>query len=42
MRRSAILTLAAVLQAGCFVHVEKVADATAAFREARQVLVWLR
>jgi hypothetical protein len=35
MRRSAILILAAVLQAGCFVHVEKVADATAAFREAR-------
>jgi hypothetical protein len=35
MRRSAILILAAVLQTGCFVHVEKVADATAAFREAR-------
>lgn|SRR5687767_2478647 len=35
MRRSAIVILAAVLQAGCFVHVEKVADATAAFREAR-------
>jgi hypothetical protein len=35
MRRSAILILAALLQAGCFVHVEKVADATAAFREAR-------
>ena len=35
MRRSAILILAAVLQAGCFVHIEKVADPTAAFHEAR-------
>jgi hypothetical protein len=35
MRRSAILVLAAILQAGCIVHVEHVADATAAFREAR-------
>jgi len=35
MRRSAILILAAVLQAGCLVHVEHVADPSAAFREAR-------
>ena len=35
MRRSAILVLAATLQAGCIVHVEKVADPTAAFRQAR-------
>ena len=35
MTRSAILVLAAALQAGCIVHVEKVADPTAAFREAR-------
>jgi hypothetical protein len=35
MRRSAILVLAAVLQAGCFVHIEQVADPTAAFRQAR-------
>jgi hypothetical protein len=35
MRRSAILVLAATLQAGCFVHVEKVADPTAAFRTAK-------
>lgn len=35
MSRSAILILAAVLQAGCLVHVERVADPTAAFRDAR-------
>ena len=35
MWRSAILILAAVLQAGCLVHVERVADPTAAFRKAR-------
>ena len=35
MRRSAILILAAVLQAACLVQVQHVADATAAFREAR-------
>lgn len=35
MRRSAILVLAAILQVGCYVHIDKVADPTAAFREAR-------
>ena len=35
MRRSAILILAAVLQAACLVQVQHVADGTAAFREAR-------
>jgi hypothetical protein len=35
MTRSAILVLAATLQAGCFVHVETVADPRAAFREAK-------
>jgi hypothetical protein len=35
MRRSAILILAALLQAGCLVQVQHVTDATKAFREAR-------
>jgi hypothetical protein len=35
MSRSAILLLAAILQAGCLVHVEHVDDPTAAFRSAR-------
>ena len=35
MWRSAIVILAAVLQTGCLVHVERVADPTAAFRDAR-------
>ena len=35
MRRSAILVLAAILQAGCIVHVEHVADPTEAFRTAK-------
>ena len=35
MRRSAILILAAVLQTACIVQVQHVADAGAAFREAR-------
>ena len=35
MRRSAILILAALLQAGCLVQVPHVTDATGAFREAR-------
>jgi hypothetical protein len=35
MRRTAIVILAAVLQAACFVEVRHVADASVAFREAR-------
>ena len=35
MRRTAILILAALLQAGCFVEVKHVADADKAFGEAR-------
>jgi hypothetical protein len=35
MRRSVIVILAALLQAACFVEVRHVADAGAAFREAR-------
>ena len=35
MRRSAILVLAAILQAGCIVHVEHVADPAEAFRTAK-------
>jgi hypothetical protein len=35
MRRSAILILAALFEAGCLVQVQHVADATGAFREAR-------
>lgn len=35
MRRSAILILAALLEAGCLVQVQHVNDARAAFREAR-------
>jgi hypothetical protein len=35
MRRSAILILAALLEAGCLVQVQHVTDATGAFREAR-------
>jgi hypothetical protein len=35
MRRSALLVLAAVLQAGCLVNIEHVDDPTAAFHTAR-------
>jgi hypothetical protein len=35
MRRSAVLVLAALLQAGCLVHIEHTADPTAAFQDAR-------
>ena len=35
MRRSAVLVLAALLQAGCLVNIEHTTDPTAAFQEAR-------
>jgi hypothetical protein len=35
MRRFLLLVLAAVLQAGCLVHVDRVSDPTPAFRDAR-------